>query len=65
MCGNYKVFDGMLIELLSLVKYTKNPVTLYLMTMDLTEYNEKFIPVGEKEKNYLEEILKQEIKTAK
>ena len=58
MCGNYKVFDGILIELLSLVKHTKNPVTLYLMTMDLKEYNEKFIAIGEKERNYLESILK-------
>jgi Lipopolysaccharide biosynthesis proteins, LPS:glycosyltransferases len=58
MCGNYKVFDGMIIELLSLVKHNKHQFTLYLMTMDLVEYDKNFVSVDEKMCNYLEEILK-------
>lgn len=65
MCGNNKVFDGMLIELLSLVKYNKNQFTLYLMTMDLTDYNPKFIAINEKERKYLEDVLKEGNKDSK
>jgi lipopolysaccharide biosynthesis glycosyltransferase len=58
MCGNYKVFDGMLLELLSLVKHNKHEFTLYLMTMDLTDIDAKFVAISEKERKYLEDVLK-------
>lgn len=58
MCGNDKVFDGMIIELLSLVKFNKHQVKLYLITMDLVDYNPKFKPITSKQKEVLEDILK-------
>ena len=45
-CGNYKVIDGMIISLLSIVKYCKKPLNIFVLTMDLQEMNEnlnKFI----------------------
>ena len=34
-CGNYKVIDGMIISLLSIVKYCKKPLNIFVLTMDL------------------------------
>jgi lipopolysaccharide biosynthesis glycosyltransferase len=65
MCGNDKVFDGMLIELLSLVKHNKHEITLYLMTMDLTDISPRFVAVSEKDRKYLEDVLKQGNKNSK
>jgi len=65
MCGNSKVFDGILIELLSLVKHNKHEFNLYIMTMDLTEYNQKFTPISKKQVDYLEKILKDANKESK
>ncbi|MCI6542569.1 MAG: hypothetical protein MR423_02070 [Firmicutes bacterium] len=57
--GNNKVFNGMMITLLSIVKHTKCPINAYCFTMDLTEINENFIPISNEQAKYLEEILKQ------
>lgn len=65
MCGNSYVFDGMLLEILSFVKHNKMEVDLYLMTMNLEEYNEKFISITKKQKEFLEGILKRGNKNSK
>lgn len=58
-CGNYKVFDGILINLLSLIKHTKAPLCVYVLTMDLKKYNKEFIPINIKQVNFLEKLLKE------
>ncbi len=45
LCGNEKVFDGMVINALSIVKYSKSPIDLFVFTMDLTEQNEAYKPI--------------------
>lgn len=55
--GNYKVFNGMMISLLSMVKHTKCPINAYVLTMKLTEIDERFIPITEEQAEYLEKIL--------
>ena len=57
--GNNKVFDGMLITLLSLTKHTKTPVNAFCLTMDLQEVNPKFIAISKKRADFLERILKE------
>ena len=57
--GNYKVFDGIMINLLSLIKHTRTPVCVYVLTMDLKKYNKDFIPITMKQVYFLEEILKE------
>ena len=57
--GNYKVYDGILINLLSLVKHTRTPVCVYVLTMDIREYNKEFKPISIKQTNFLESILKE------
>lgn len=37
--GNYKVYDGILIASISILKHCKEPITAYILTMDLTEQN--------------------------
>ena len=47
LCGNAKVFDGMVICTLSIVKYHTGPIDLFLFTMDLRERDPVFAPVTE------------------
>lgn len=46
LAGNDRAFDGMLINALSYVKYNKKPTRVYILTMDLTEFNPKFKPIN-------------------
>ena len=57
-CGNDKVFDGMLIVLLSIIKYCNKPLNVYILTMDLTEIEDRFKPINEAQCNILDKILK-------
>ena len=57
-CGNDKVFDGMLIVLLSIIKYCKNPLNVYILTMDLTEIEDRFKPINQSQCKILEDIIK-------
>ena len=54
--GNRRVFDGMVISVLSVVKYCKDPVDVYLLTMDLSDRNPHFLPITEAQRAYLEQI---------
>lgn len=58
-CGNDKVFDGMMISLLSIIKYTSQPLNVYVMTMDLSALDEKNCPVTEKQTGYLERLIQE------
>ena len=57
-CGNKKVFDGLLIAVLSILKHTKESLHLFILTADLHEINEDFVSLGEEERTKLESILK-------
>ena len=57
-CGNDKVFDGMLISLLSVTKHCKEPLDVYVLTMDLRELNEKYCPVEKAHIDFLEKQIK-------
>lgn len=54
--GNTGVFDGMVISSLSIVRYCKEPLHVFLMTMDLSDQNAKFLPITEAQRAYLEDI---------
>ena len=57
-CGNDKVFDGMVISLLSITKHTKEELNVYILTMGLPEIKESFISISEDKANALDEIVK-------
>ncbi len=58
LAGNYKVFDGMIIASLSIAKHCKEPITAYILTMDLTEENVDYKPINENHVACLKNIFK-------
>lgn len=57
--GNEGVFDGLLISLLSALRHTSEPITAYVMTMDLTEQNPKYTPIRTESTDFLDRISKE------
>ena len=55
--GNTKVFDGMTITLLSMVKHTKCQINAFCLTMDLRDVDARFAPITEEQRAFLEKIL--------
>lgn len=56
-CGNEKVFPLILLSAISIAKYTTAPVSLYLVTANLTRINEKFIAVDQSRAEIITEAL--------
>lgn len=57
-CGNKGVFPLLLLSVLSVLEYNSRPISLYLITMDMNELNEKFVPFSENQRAILERELK-------
>ena len=58
--GNDKVFDGLMISLLSASKNTKETIKAYVLTMDLSDVNPKYQPLNENHRKYLDDMLKEQ-----
>ncbi len=58
--GNVKVFDGMLTCMLSIFKRTnsKEPYNFYIFTMDVSHIKRDYIPVSDKQVEFLQQIAK-------
>lgn len=58
--GNVKVFDGMLTCMLSVFKRTKSkePYNFYIFTMDVSHIKQDYIPVSDKQVEFLQQIAK-------
>lgn len=56
--GNYKVYDGILLCLMSMVKHTSEPLNVNILTAELTELNPEYKPVSETDREQLEKVLK-------
>ena len=63
--GNYKVFDGIIIQTLSLIKHTKESINMITLTMSLFEKNENYKPITKECSDYIEKLLKSENKESK
>ncbi len=57
-CGNDKVFDGLLISLLSASKNTKDTIHAYVLTMDLSDIDVKYQPITETHRKFIENVIK-------
>lgn len=57
-CGNQKMFDGLIISLLSISKHTNEDLTVYLLTMDLSKHKKEYVPITEKQRKTIENMLK-------
>ncbi|MFQ6724010.1 MAG: glycosyltransferase [Clostridia bacterium] len=56
--GNDKIFDGLSISLISIVKHCKQPLNVYVLTMDLHELNPNYKPIEQKQIDVLEQYIK-------
>lgn len=57
-CGNDKVFDGMIISLLSITKHCKEKLNIYILTMDLQDLDNAYKPINKIQVNILKSIVK-------
>ena len=58
LCGNEKVFDGVLTELISITNRTKEPVHCFLFTMDLTRIKKEFTCISDSQVEFLRKVVK-------
>ena len=58
LCGNYKVFDGALTELISITNKTKEDVTCYIFTMDVSRIKPEYTPITDFQIEFLNKVVK-------
>ncbi len=58
LCGNKKVFDGALTELLSITNRTKETINCYLFTMNLSRLKPDYTCITDKQTEFLNEVVK-------
>lgn len=58
LCGNQKVFDGALCELISIIRRTSEPITCFIFTADVSRINNDYIPISDKQVEFLDSIVK-------
>ena len=57
-CGNYKVFDGALTELISITNKTSEAVNCFIYTMDVSRINPDFISMSDEQIDFLNKVIK-------
>lgn len=58
LCGNKKVFDGALTQLISMTNRTKEDITCYIFTMDVSRLNPDFVPISDEQTEFLDRMVK-------
>ena len=58
LCGNKKVFDGALTQLISILNRTDESLNCYIFTMDKSELREDFLSIEDEQVEFLDEIVK-------
>ena len=58
LCGNYKVFDGALTELISITNKTKEAINCYIFTMDASNLKPEFTCITDKQIEFLNKVIK-------
>lgn len=59
LCGNEKVFDGALTQLISMTNRTKETLHVYLMTMELTRLREDFTAITDGQTAFLNRVAQE------
>ena len=57
-CGNYKVFDGALTELISIINRTSEVINCYIFTAELTRIEPEYTPIKDEQVDFLNEVVK-------
>ena len=58
LCGNEKVFDGALTELISITNKTKEAINCYIFTMDLTRIKPEYTAITDEQIEFLKDVIK-------
>ena len=58
LSGNYKVFDGALSELISIINKTKETINCYIMTMDVSRIKPDYISMSDEQIKFLNKVVK-------
>ena len=58
LCGNNKVFDGMLTELISITNRTNEPIKCFIFTAELTRIKKEYKPLSQEEADFLDYLVK-------
>ena len=56
--GNYKVYDGILLCLLSMTKHCSEELNIFVLTADVTELNKDYKPLTDNQISILDDVLK-------
>ena len=56
--GNRKIFEGLLLSVMSLAENTKEDLQIFVMTMDLSDENPNFLPFTDEQIEVLNVVLK-------
>ncbi len=59
LCGNKKVFDGALTQLISMTNRTKEAVHAYIMTMELGRLSPGYVCITEEQTDFLERVIQE------
>lgn len=59
LCGNRKVFDGALTQLISMTRRTKEAIHVHLMTMDLSRLNLEFVCITKEQTAVLNQVVQE------
>ena len=58
LCGNEKVFDGALTQLISMANKTAEAIKCYIFTMDLSRIKPEYTAISDEKIEFLNEVLK-------
>lgn len=58
LCGNEKVFDGALTQLLSITNRTKETINCYIFTMDISRIKPEYTCITDEQVAFLDRVLK-------
>ncbi len=58
LCGNEKVFDGALTQLLSITNRTKETINCYIFTMDISRIKPEYTSITDEQVEFLDKVLK-------
>lgn len=59
LCGNKKVFDGALTQLLSMTNRTGRSIHVFLMTMNLERLKPDFVSITDEQAAFLEKVIRE------
>ena len=58
LCGNSRVFDGALSELISITNRTKEPINCYIYTMNVSYLKPEYTDISDEQVKFLDQVVK-------